>query len=216
MHVNKKNVQKIIKEIGPVQLVAATKYVGAKELYALEKAGIACFGENRVQALLEKYEQYTGSVPFCMIGTLQKNKVKYIIDKVCMIQSIDSLELLKVVDKEAVKKQITMPILIQVNIAKEESKHGFDVEEIDELFSSIDQYKNIEVHGFMMMAPNQKEVAHYFKQTKDLLEACKIKYPTIPLKEISMGMSQDYKEAIQQGATIVRLGSILFQEEEEK
>lgn len=216
MIVNKIKVKQLIKDVSPVQLVAATKYVGVEELYELEKAGICCFGENRVQALLEKYDQYQGNVPFCMIGTLQKNKVKYIIDKVCMIQSIDSLSLLEVVNKEAKKKELIMPVLIQVNIAKEESKHGFNQEELKELFDQLIEYPNIVVKGFMMMAPNQENVKHYFDQTKALLNKYQLLYPAIPLKELSMGMSQDYQEAIEAGATIIRLGSVLFNEEEEK
>lgn len=214
MKVNIEKVKEIIKEIQPAKLIAATKYVGAKEIEELEKAGVAYFGENRVQALLEKYEEYHGHKEFHIIGTLQPNKVKYIIDKVTLIHSVDSYSLIKEIEKQAKKQALVMPILIQINIAREESKHGFMREEIDEVFNYLKECKHIEVHGIMMMAPNldNKEIETYFKQTKEVFEQIKRQYPIYPIKEISMGMSNDYKLALQYGATMVRIGSLLFTE----
>lgn len=215
MEVNIEKVKEIIEEIKPAKLVAATKYVQSNEIEDLEKAGVEYFGENRVQALLEKYEQYHGNKEFHLIGTLQPNKVKYIIDKVTLIHSVDSYSLIKEIEKQASKHHLVMPILVQVNIAREESKHGFMMEQLEEVFNYLKECKHIAVHGLMMMAPNQdsKEVEKYFKQTKDAFEQLKKQYPTYPLKEISMGMSNDYKVALKHGATMVRIGSLLFKEE---
>ena len=137
MIVNEEAVKKILEEVKPAKLVAATKYVDVKEIEKLEKLGVTCFGENRVQAFLEKYENYHGNGEFQFIGTLQPNKVKYIIDKVTLIHAVDRYSLLKEIEKQAAKRDLEMPVLIQVNIAKEESKHGFEVEEIDEVFKRL-------------------------------------------------------------------------------
>ena len=143
MIVNEEAVKKILEEVKPAKLVAATKYVDVKEIEKLEKLGVTCFGENRVQAFLEKYENYHGNGEFQFIGTLQPNKVKYIIDKVTLIHAVDRYSLLKEIEKQAAKRDLEMPVLIQVNIAKEESKHGFEVEEIDEVLSGGSLFVNI-------------------------------------------------------------------------
>lgn len=212
MKVNEVTVNEILEEVNDAKLIAATKYVGVEELNVLEKLGVKYFGENRVQAFLDKYEKYKGNCEFHIIGTLQPNKVKYIIDKVSLIHSVDSYSLLKEIEKQAGKRDLIMDILIQVNIAKEESKHGFKVEEIDELFDSLKEYSHIRVRGLMMMAPNidPEETRKYFKQTQDLINQLKIKYPDYPLEELSMGMSNDYHIALEYGATMIRIGSALF------
>ena len=145
MIVNEEAVKKILEEVKPAKLVAATKYVDVKEIEKLEKLGVTCFGENRVQAFLEKYENYHGNGEFQFIGTLQPYKVKYIIDKVTLIHAVDRYSLLKEIEKQAAKRDLEMPVLIQVNIAKEESKHGFLVEEIDEVFNSLKYYPHVKV-----------------------------------------------------------------------
>ena len=195
-----------------VKLIAATKYVGIDEINKLENLGVMYFGENRVQAFLEKYQKYNGNCKFHMIGTLQPNKVKYIIDKVDLIHSVDSYSLIKEIEKQANKHNLVMKVLIQVNIAKEESKHGFKVEEIEEVFDTLKNYPHIEVKGLMMMAPNieAEKTREYFKLTQDLFNKLKIKYPEYSLTELSMGMSNDYKIALEYGATMVRIGSSLF------
>ena len=133
MEVNELAVKEILDELNDVKLIAATKYVGIDEINKLENLGVMYFGENRVQAFLEKYQKYNGNCKFHMIGTLQPNKVKYIIDKVDLIHSVDSYSLIKEIEKQANKHNLVMKVLIQVNIAKEESKHGFKVEEIEEV-----------------------------------------------------------------------------------
>lgn len=212
MEVNELAVKEILDELNDVKLIAATKYVGIDEINKLENLGVMYFGENRVQAFLEKYQKYNGNCKFHMIGTLQPNKVKYIIDKVDLIHSVDSYSLIKEIEKQANKHNLVMKVLIQVNIAKEESKHGFKVEEIEEVFDTLKNYSHIEVKGLMMMAPNieAEKTREYFKLTQDLFNKLKIKYPEYSLTELSMGMSNDYKIALEYGATMVRIGSSLF------
>ncbi|WP_294580305.1 YggS family pyridoxal phosphate-dependent enzyme [uncultured Thomasclavelia sp.] len=212
MIVNEEAVSKILNEVNDAKLVAATKYVDEKEIEKLEQLGVKYFGENRVQAFLEKYEKYHGNGEFHFIGTLQKNKVKYIIDKVTLIHSIASYSLIDEVEKQAKKHDLIMPILVQVNIAKEESKHGFEVEEIDEVFDYLKNCNHLKVKGLMMMAPNipEAQTEVYFKETKELFDRLKDKYPEFPMSELSMGMSNDYHEALKYGATLVRIGSALF------
>ena len=212
MIVNEESVKKILEEVKPAKLVAATKYVDVKEIEKLEKLGVTCFGENRVQAFREKYENYHGNGEFQFIGTLQPNKVKYIIDKVTLIHAVDRYSLLKEIEKQAAKRDLEMPVLIQVNIAKEESKHGFEVEEIDEVFSNLKDYPHVKVRGLMMMAPHieSSETEKYFKMTQELLQRLQKEYPMYQLDQLSMGMSNDYHEALNHGSTMIRIGSALF------
>lgn len=212
MIVNEEAVKKILEEVKPAKLVAATKYVDVKEIEKLEKLGVTCFGENRVQAFLEKYENYHGNGEFQFIGTLQPNKVKYIIDKVTLIHAVDRYSLLKEIEKQAAKRDLKMPVLIQVNIAKEESKHGFEVEEIDEVFSNLKDYPHVKVRGLMMMAPHieSSKTEKYFKMTQELLQRLQKEYPMYQLDQLSMGMSNDYHEALNHGSTMIRIGSALF------
>ena len=212
MRVNEEEIKEILVQVKDAKLVAATKYVDYHEIEKLEALGVKYFGENRVQAFLEKYEHYHGNGEFHFIGTLQTNKVKYIIDKVTLIHSIASYSLIDEVEKQARKHELKMPILVQVNVAKEESKHGFEVEEIEEVIDYLKKCPHLEVKGLMMMAPNinHEETRVYFKQTKELFDDLKNKYPEFPMSEISMGMSNDYHEAMECGATLVRIGSALF------
>jgi len=212
MTVNTKKVKEIIKEIQPSVLVAATKYSSLEELYELEKNGVTIFGENQVQSLLEKYNKYKGNAKFHMIGTLQTNKVKYIIDKVDLIHSVANYRLIDEIEKQAEKRNIIMNILIQVNIAEENSKHGFMIEEINSVFEYLKEKKNINLKGLMVMAPNINPEAteKYFEEAKKLLEKLQNIYPNYELNELSMGMSNDYKYAIKHNATLVRIGSLLF------
>ncbi len=215
MIVNETAVKQILNEVQPATLVAATKYVDEKEIEKLEALGVQCFGENRVQAFLDKYEKYYGQGDFHFIGTLQPNKVKYIIDKVKLIHAVDRYSLMKEIEKQAAKHDLVMPVLIQVNIAKEESKHGFEVEEIDEVFQQVQQYKHIDVKGLMMMAPNidETETEKYFAQTQALLQRLQKDYSMYELNQLSMGMSNDYHQALKHGATYIRIGRALFKDE---
>lgn len=214
MIVNEDEVTRILEEVKPATLVAATKYVDVGGLNELEKLGVKVFGENRVPALLEKYEQYHGKGSFYMIGTLQTNKVRYIIDKVDMIHSVNTLKLIDEIDRQAKKNNLIMKVLIQVNIAKEESKHGFSKEELPEVFEYLKQKPNIKPCGLMMMAPNieSSETEKYFKETKETLDSLQKQFPEFSLTELSMGMSNDYHYALKHGSTFVRIGRALLKE----
>ena len=173
--VNQKRVNEIINEIKPATLVAATKYASIEDLYELEKVGVTIFGENQVQSLLEKYKNYNGKSKFHMIGTLQTNKVKYIIDKVNLIHSVANYRLIDEIDKQSKKHNKNMDILIQVNIAKEDSKHGFLEEELDDVFEYLKNKSNLNPRGLMIMAPNidPEKTDIYFKKAKELLNTLK-------------------------------------------
>ena len=215
MKVNKQEVKRILEEVSPAKLVAATKYVDETQVEELEKCGCLYYGENRVQAFLEKYELYHGKGHWHFIGTLQRNKVKYIIDKVELIHSINTLALIKEVEKQASKNNLVIHVLLEINIADEESKQGFDQNQVIEAMNLVEECPHIIVDGLMMMAPNiePEETRVYFQKTKELLNSLKQQYPQYPLQELSMGMSQDYKIALEEGATIVRIGRALFQDE---
>ena len=213
--VNQQAVSDILQSVEPATLIAATKYVDETQIEELEKCGCMYYGENRVQALLDKYEKYHGKGHWHFIGTLQCNKVKYIIDKVELIHSINTLKLIKEVEKQASKHDLMMHVLLEVNIADEDSKQGFDQNDIKEAMDLCLQCPHIIVDGLMMMAPNieVEDTRIYFQKTRILLEQLQKEYPQYPLKELSMGMSQDYKVALEEGATMVRIGRALFQED---
>lgn len=214
MIVNDKEVRRLLDDVKPARLVAATKYVDVNEIKKLEQLGCFIYGENRVQAFLEKYEKYDGKGIWHFIGTLQSNKVKYIIDKVELIHSINTLKLIKEIERQASKINKKIHVLLEVNIADEESKQGFDKEEIREAMNLILECSHIIVDGLMMMAPNieAENTRIYFRKTKQLLLELKEEYPMYPLNELSMGMSNDYKIALEEGATMVRIGSALFKD----
>ncbi|MCD7840788.1 MAG: YggS family pyridoxal phosphate-dependent enzyme [Erysipelotrichaceae bacterium] len=216
MIVNETAVNEILEEVKPAKLVAATKYVDEKEIENLEKCGCMYYGENRVQAFLDKYELYHGKGHWHFIGTLQSNKVKYIIDKVELIHSVNTIKLIKEIEKQASKHELISHVLLEVNIADEDSKQGFDKNQIREAMDLIMTCPHIIVDGLMMMAPNieVEETRVYFRKTKELLNELKDEYPNYPLNELSMGMSQDYKVALEEGATIVRIGRALFKDEQ--
>ena len=209
--------RRIVEAVKPATLVAATKYTTADEMAKLEANGVTIFGENRVQDFLKKKEVYKGKAHWHFIGTLQTNKVKYIIDQVDMIHSVANRKLIDEIEKQAAKHNLVMPVLLQVNIANEESKHGFKKEEMQEVMAYALTKPHIEVRGLMMMAPNIDVEAcrPYFKETRLLLEELAKTYPQAHLTELSMGMSNDYKVAIEEGSTMVRIGHALFKDEDE-
>ena len=212
----KKNIEEACDTAGrspqEVTLIAVSKTKPVEMLKEAYDAGARVFGENKVQEIVDKYDQMPSDVQWHMIGHLQRNKVKYIIDKVTLIHAVDRYSLLKEIEKQAAKRDLEMPVLIQVNIAKEESKHGFEVEEIDEVFNSLKDYPHVKVRGLMMMAPHieSSETEKYFKMTQELLQRLQKDYPMYQLDQLSMGMSNDYHEALNHGSTMIRIGSALF------
>ena len=198
-----------------VMLLAAVKYATPEEITALKELGVTHLGENRVQQMLEHMEAIdcTG-LEFHFIGTLQTNKVKYIIDKVSMIHSLDSLKLAQEIDKQAKKRGIVMDVLVEINSGAEESKSGLLPEDVETFCEQIKAFSNIRHRGFMTMAPKcseKSEYLKYFEQTyAQVIDIWTKKLHNIDRPVISMGMSDSFEEAIVCGSDIVRIGRSLF------
>lgn len=200
-----------------VKLIAVSKTYPPEAVMEAYNAGQRIFGESRPQELVQKYEQLPKDIEWHFIGHLQTNKVKYIVPFVHLIHSVDSIRLFKEINKEAGKTQSTVNCLLQVHIAEEESKFGFSAEELENFLNS-DDFKsagNIRICGLMGMATytdDTEQVHKEFRGLKDLFNKLKITYFTNnpDFKELSMGMSGDYPIAIEEGATMVRVGSSIF------
>ena len=199
-----------------VMLLAAVKYAEPEEIeYLYHHAGVRQVGENRVQQLLSHIEAIDcEGLEFHFIGTLQTNKVKYIIDKVSMIHSVDSVKLAAEIDRQAKKHGLIMDVLIEINSGEEESKSGVLPEELDALCDVVLGFENINLRGFMTMAPKcekKEEYLKYFQQTyQQVLDIWAKKMHNISRPIISMGMSDSFEEAILSGSDIVRVGRRLF------
>ena len=199
-----------------VLLCAVTKTRTADEINEAIDAGITDIGENKVQEIMDKFDSVK-PVRWHLIGHLQTNKVKYIIDKVSMIHSVDSLHLAQEIDKRAAQHGITMDILIQVNSAQEESKFGISTDETEGMIRDIlDKCSNIRIRGLMCIAPfaeNPEDVRVYFAQVKKLYdEYSSIEHKNLDFKYLSMGMSHDYEVAILEGSNLIRVGTAIFGE----
>ena len=198
-----------------ITLCAATKMNDAQAVRTAIKAGVDCCGENRVQELTQKLAEnaYTG-VPVHFIGHLQTNKVKQVVGKVDLIQSVDSLRLLEAIDKEAAKQDIVQDILLEVNIGKEESKSGFLAEEIPGICEKMTEFSHIRVKGLMAIPPichNSSENRKFFQEMCNLsVDITAKKYDNVLVEILSMGMSDDYAEAIACGSTMIRVGTAIF------
>lgn len=189
-------------------LIAVSKTKSADIIKEVYDIGIKDFGENKVQELLTKIPLLPSDIRWHMIGHLQTNKVKDIIDKVYLIHSVDSIKLANVINKEALKKNINVNILIEINIANEESKYGFKVNELEEAVTEIRCLSNLNLLGFMCVAPyqeNSEDNRVYFKKMKELKDKYK-------LEVLSMGMSNDYKIALEEGSNYIRVGTLIFGE----
>lgn len=200
-----------------VNLMAVTKTVDVDKVLEAIDAGITDIGENKPQELARKYEVIGDKVRYHLIGTLQTNKVKYIIDKAYMIHSLDRIALCEEIQKRAEKIDKVVNCLVQVNISKEESKHGLEEEEVIDFVKEVSSnYKNIHIKGLMTMAPfidDEAEIRKVFKGLKDLsLEISDLNLHNVKMDTLSMGMSHDYKIAIEEGATIIRVGTSIFGE----
>ncbi|MGN0395243.1 MAG: YggS family pyridoxal phosphate-dependent enzyme [Coprococcus sp.] len=198
-----------------VTLIAVSKTKPLSDIEELlSETGCINYGENKVQELTDKYDNISKAVNWHMIGHLQTNKVKYIVDKVSMIHSVDSLNLAKTIEKEAAKKDVICPILIEVNVAEEESKFGIKTWEVLDLINEIKDFPHIKVKGLMTIAPfveNPEENRIYFKKLRDLSLDIKSKnIDNIDMNVLSMGMTNDYEVAIEEGATMVRVGTGIF------
>lgn len=213
------NIRQLKKETGPVNvtLVAVSKTKPVEEIREAYDAGQRLFGENMVQELVEKQEQLPGDIQWHLIGHLQSNKVKYIVPFISMIQSVDSIKLLAEIDKQALKHARVIDCLLQVHIADEETKFGLGFDEIIELLRSdeFSQLNNIRIRGLMGIATNtdnEKQIKEEFYELKTFFDGIKQSFfrKDDAFNTLSMGMSSDYKIAIEEGSTMIRLGSTLF------
>jgi len=211
------NLERIKTELGPdITLVAVSKYSSDEEVQQAYDAGHRDFGENKAQDVASRKENYPEDVRWHFIGHLQRNKVKYIAPFVHMIHSVDSLRLLREINKRAKNENRLIPCLLQMHIAKESSKFGLDRDELNEILSNEDvkEFKNVSIRGLMGMATNtEKEelVKSEFEELKNLYDELKsTDHPLLKVDTLSMGMSQDYKIAIECGTNMVRIGSAVF------
>lgn len=197
-----------------ITLVAATKMNDADRVRAAIAAGVDVCGENRVQELLEKYEQHAyDGCPLHFIGTLQTNKVKYLIGKVSLIESVSSLKLARVIDKEAEKAGIRQDILLEVNIGREEAKSGFAPDAVFQAAEAAMSRPHVRVRGLMTIPPadaDRDANMRYFDKVRALYVDINTNLFHNELKYLSMGMSGDYEDAIRTGATMVRVGTAIF------
>ena len=190
-----------------VNIVAVSKYHTKEEIDAVAKEGLITFGENRVQEFLEKYDL---KYKWHIIGHLQTNKVKYIIGKVEMIESLDSIKLAKEIEKQAAKHDVIQNVLVQIKISKDELKTGLPIEETDSFLKEVSTYPHIKLKGFMCVAShtdNIQLIEEEFSMMNDLYKNYKDLYQ---LDTLSMGMSNDYELAIKHGSNTVRIGSAIF------
>lgn len=199
-----------------VTLIAVSKTKPVSMLQEAYDTGCRDFGENKVQELVDKYEQLPKDIRWHMIGHLQRNKVKYIVDKVYMIHSVDSLRLADEISKEAVKKGVTVSILLEVNVAQEETKFGASAQDVAALAEAIAKLPNIVIKGLMTIAPyvlNAEENREVFRKLKQIaVDITQKNIDNICMGELSMGMTGDYEVAVMEGATYVRVGTGIFGE----
>ena len=196
-----------------ITLIAVSKTRSAQEIDAAAELGITDVGENKVQEIVAKQPDVKAKLRWHLIGHLQTNKVKAVIGKVDVIHSVDSIHLAEEIDKRAAQLNIVKDILLQVNVAGEEQKSGFSLDEFRDSAADIaDRFKNVRIRGLMQVAPDTddpEEVRVYFRQLKDLFE--ELKKETAPQADmLSMGMSGDFEVAVEEGATHVRVGTAIF------
>ena len=199
-----------------VLLICVTKTKPVSMLQDAYDAGERVFGENRVQEIVDKVPQLPEDISWHMIGHLQKNKVKYLMDRAVMIHSVDNEALAKTISKEAVKAGRVMPVLIEVNVAEEETKFGVSVEETEALIRAVAPLPGICIRGLMTIAPYTEDPETnrpYFKRLRELSVDIKNKsIDNVTMDELSMGMTGDYEVAIEEGATMIRVGTGIFGE----
>ncbi len=201
------------RKTGDVELIAVTKTRSVQEINEAVGLGIKTIGENRVQELLEKYEGIDPRASIHLIGQLQTNKVKYILDKVEVIHSLDRISLAQQIDKLVEKAQMApKKVLVEVNIGNESTKSGVSPDKLSEYLDSLQNFRYIKPIGLMTVAPawaSETELEKYFAHMRLLLEAGKERFGE-EFSQLSMGMSHDYEAAVRQGATMIRIGTALF------
>lgn len=198
-----------------ITIIAVSKTVDAHKAKEAVESGLSNLGENRVQEFVNKYEQLNDmNIKWHMIGHLQKNKVKYIIDKAELIHSVESLDLANEINKRAKQSEIVSKVLIELNIGEEDSKFGINAENVYDFVRAFNQYDNILVTGLMTVAPyseNPEDVRWIFKKMKEIYDnILKMKLKNTDMKYLSMGMTNDFEIAIEEGSNIVRIGTAIF------
>ena len=214
----KENIAQACRAVGrnpeEVTLIAVSKTKPVEMLQQAYDAGARCFGENKVQEIMDKYPCLPEDIKWHMIGHLQRNKVKYIVDKVAMIHSVDSLRLAEAIEQEAKKQNVKVPVLIEVNVAGEESKFGLKPEEVLPFLETVSNFEHLQVKGLMTIAPyveNPEENRQIFRQLKKIsVDIDQKNINNINMSVLSMGMTGDYQVAVQEGATMVRVGTGIF------
>jgi PLP dependent protein len=208
------NIKTIAKDLPPdVTLIAVSKTRTVEEMKEAYDVGIRDFGENKVQEIQEKYEAFGETIRWHLIGHLQRNKVKYILGKVHLIHSLDSVKLLNEIETQCSKKDLTVDALIQINIGREESKSGILIEDLDNLLKECGNCKFVNIKGLMSIIPKGDEDScrSYFKELKTIWNRLKGgNYQNVEMKYLSMGMSEDYKIAVQEGSNMIRVGQGIF------
>lgn len=220
---NYKEVQSFVKESEKkssygqsVTLIAVSKTKPSSDIKALYDIGVRDFGENKVQELCDKYDELPKDIKWHLIGHLQTNKVKYIVDKVYLIHSVDSIHLAQQIENECEKKNVDVNILVQVNVAKEDTKFGLMAEDVMSMIESISKLPHIHIKGLMTIAPfveDAEENRKFFSDLKKLSVDIRNKnIDNVSMDVLSMGMSGDYRVAIEEGSTMVRVGTSIFGE----
>ena len=207
--IQKENLSKIKNKLDNVEIVAVSKTKTVEEIMQIYNLGHRNFGENKVQEIVEKQKILPKDINWHFIGHLQRNKVKMIVGFVHLIHSVDSLKLLNEINKRATKAEKTINCLIQIKIAKEENKFGFDINEIDSVLEYAKNLKNVNIKGFMGMSTftdNKEIIENEFSTLKKVFDNKKSQ----EFRILSMGMSNDYEVAINNGSNMIRLGSIIF------
>jgi pyridoxal phosphate enzyme (YggS family) len=195
-----------------ITIVAVTKNVGVAEIRQAIAAGIRDFGENRVQEFLGKYGLFP-DVRWHFIGTLQSNKVKDVVGRAVLIHSVDSVDLLARIDRIASERGVVQPVLLQVNVSGEATKHGFAPEEVEDALKAAAEMGSVRVDGLMTIAPlaRPEQVRWVFRGLADLFASLSaLRFNGTEMHELSMGMTNDFRVAIEEGATIVRVGRAIF------
>ena len=204
------------RDVSEVTLIAVSKTKPLSMIEEAMEAGMMEFGENKPQEMRDKAKEIASPVHWHMIGSLQTNKVKYVVGTACLIHSVDSVTLAAAIEKEAAKKELLMDILLEVNMAEEDSKHGFEAEEVLSAVEEIAKFPHLRIKGLMTVAPyteNAEENRIYFRKMKELLIDIREKnIDNVFMDSLSMGMSSDYEVAIEEGATMVRIGTGIFGE----
>ncbi len=203
------------KSFDDITVIAVTKTVDSDKALEAFKAGLINLGENRVQEFVSKYEKLEkNNINWHIIGHLQKNKVKYIIGKIKLIHSLESLALAEELDKRSKQQGIITEVLVELNIAEEESKFGIKKENLIEFIKSVEDFENIKIVGLMTVAPfveDKEEVRWVFKEMKHLYDkVSSMSFKNVEMKFLSMGMTNDYDVAIEEGANIIRIGTAIF------